>query len=69
MGWLLCGCAEVGAKPGKYDIRTTVRQDFGEMGRRAFEALVTKVANPSAEAVRGVIPVELVRRESVASTI
>lgn len=69
MGWHLCGCAEVGAKPGKYDIRTTVRQDFGEMGRRAFEALVTKVANPSAEAVRGVIPVELVRRESVASTI
>lgn len=48
---------------------TTVRQDFCDMGRRAFEALITKVANPSAEAARGVIPVGLVRRESVASTI
>ena len=48
---------------------TTVRQDFGEMGRRAFETLVARVANPSAGTVRGVIPVELVHRESVASTI
>lgn len=44
---------------------TTIRQDFALMGRRAFETLVRCVAHPSCTGGMEVLPVALIRRESV----
>ncbi|MBR1836542.1 MAG: GntR family transcriptional regulator [Kiritimatiellae bacterium] len=47
---------------------TTVRQDFGAMGRRAFETLVGTVLTGSEPSCTGTtVPVEFVRRGSVAA--
>ena len=46
---------------------TTVRQDFGEMGRQAFAALCRRIADSSAPAERISVPVALVERNSIAA--
>jgi len=44
---------------------TTVRQDFGAMGREAVKALLARIEKPSAPGVTAKMPVELVERESL----
>ena len=44
---------------------TTVRQDFGAMGREAVKALVARIEKPTAPGVTVKMPVELVERESL----
>jgi DNA-binding LacI/PurR family transcriptional regulator len=44
---------------------TTVRQDFGAMGREAVKALVARIEKPAASGVTVKMPVELVERESL----
>lgn len=44
---------------------TTVRQDFGAMGREAVKALVARIEKPAAPGVTVKMPVELVERESL----
>ncbi len=53
---------------------TTVRQDFGELGRRCLRLLLTQIEGPSTELLEGtdqparsVVPPELVVRESAAA--
>ena len=44
---------------------TTVRQNFGAMGREAVKALVARIEKPAAPGVTVKMPVELVERESL----
>ncbi len=46
---------------------TTIRQDFDAMGRAAVRMLSGRIAVPDAAATCGTVPVELVRRASVAA--
>jgi DNA-binding LacI/PurR family transcriptional regulator len=45
---------------------TTIRQDFGEIGRASLELLVTQMAAPDGPPTRHVVPTSLVVRESTA---
>jgi DNA-binding LacI/PurR family transcriptional regulator len=45
---------------------TTIRQDFGEMGRRTVEALLERIADPGGSTEHVLVPAELVVRGSTA---
>jgi DNA-binding LacI/PurR family transcriptional regulator len=45
---------------------TTVRQNFGAMGREAVKALVARIAKPAAPGAVLNVPVEFIPRESLA---
>lgn len=47
---------------------TTVRQDFAEVGRRCIALLLDRIESGSTESERGLVPAELVVRDSTASS-